>query len=148
MKTFATLAFTLAALSQGALAFKEGTYTIGSAALHSQVLTDVAADEPVVFDPANKTPHQTWFFTRSDVVKDAFTIASTLGGYVNCGEAEGSICVAGSNETQIYTPEKVSDTAYQLVSRDSGYFLRVENDQLVVAGWDQTQEEEFILTPA
>ncbi|KAJ5281700.1 hypothetical protein N7478_007072 [Penicillium angulare] len=149
MRTFATLACTLAALSQCAFAaFKEGTYTIGSAALDSQLLTDVAADEPVVFQDADGTPPQTWFFAPDQVVKDAFTITSTLGGSLNCGEAEGSVCVAGSNETQVYTPEKVSNTAYQLVSRDSGYFLRAENGQLVVAGWDQTPEEEFILTQA
>ncbi|KAJ6021170.1 hypothetical protein N7540_006674 [Penicillium herquei] len=148
MKT--SIVLTLAALCQSAFALKEGTYTIGSANLtDSDVLKDVGAHQPVVFDTKNGTPDETWFFTRSQAKKNAFTIASTLGGYINCGEAEGSVCVAGDNETQVYFAEEVANSTYQFVAENSGYFLRVNDDkEVVIAGWDQTPNEEFILTPA
>ncbi|KAJ5709752.1 hypothetical protein N7493_010043 [Penicillium malachiteum] len=146
MKT--SIVFTLAALCQSAFALKEGTYTIGSATLaNDNVLKDVAADQPVEFGAKDGNPGETWFFTGSKVKKDTFTIASTFGGYINCGEAEGSVCIAGDNETQSYYVEKVANSTYQLVAENSGYFLRVNDEkQVVIAGWDQTPNEDFILT--
>ncbi|KAJ5611917.1 hypothetical protein N7528_009022 [Penicillium herquei] len=146
MKT--SIILTLAALCQSAFALKEGTYTIGSATLTNEnVLKDIAADEPVEFGTKDGSPGETWFFTSSKVKKDTFTIASTLGGYVNCGETEGSVCIAGDNETQSYYVEKVANSTYQLVAENSGYFLRVNDDnKVVIASWDQSPNEEFILT--
>ncbi|KAJ5964887.1 uncharacterized protein N7479_004763 [Penicillium vulpinum] len=146
MKTFIALG-ALAALCQSAFGLTEGSYTIGSASLESnQVLSEIGqSNSPLGFSPINGDPSQTWLFTLagSNNQRD-FLIQNNLGSYINCGDEEGSPCLAGTRE-EVYTAELVGENSYQLVAKSSGYFLRADGGYLQLAGWDQTPNEEFVL---
>lgn len=128
-------------------AFREGTYSIGSATLPpSLVLTEIDADGPLVFSQQQRRPSQVWDFIPK---KDSpyFEIRNTLGGNINCGPGKGS-CLTG-NQPQGYLPESLGDNKYELVAEDSGFFLRVgDNQEVYLAGWDQSPNEQFVLTSA
>lgn len=147
MKTFLALG-ALAALCQSAFSLEEGMYMIGSASLQSdEVLSETGDAGDLVFGPQDDGSSQTWFFNSSggNSQRD-FLIQSILGDYINCGVDVGSPCSTGQQE-EFYTAELVGDNSYQFVAKNSGYFLRAEGVQLQVAAWDQTRNEEFILTP-
>ena len=139
----------LAALWQPAFSLREGTYTIGSASLNaSLVLGETKTDGgPLEFARKNGHPGQTWFLDHSGSSDRDFLVQNTLGGYINCGQEAGSPCFAGE-EPQVYTLEFAGDDKYEFVAQDSGYFLRVNKDrELELAGWDQSPNEQFTLTP-
>lgn len=136
----------LVALCQSALALKDGTYSIGSAALQSnQVLTDVGQKEELEFSEKSNHPYQTWFFTNKGGERD-FVIQNLSGGYIDCGEELGDFCISGDDEV-VYTVEQVSDNGYELVSKSTGYFVRADGQGLHLAEWNNEPDEEFILTP-
>ncbi|KAJ5098546.1 hypothetical protein N7532_005547 [Penicillium argentinense] len=138
----------LAALSQSAFSLREGTYMIGSPALDpSLVLGETRTDGgPLEFAPRNGHPGQTWFLQLSGSSNRDFFVNNTLGGYINCGTEEGSLCFAGE-EPQIYTLESAGDNKYEFVSQGSSYFLRVNEQRVLqLAAWDQSPNEQFTLT--
>lgn len=148
----------LAALSQSTFALQSGTYTIGSASLEgdnsspSKTLawseTDGGDASPLTFTPKSDNEDHFWFFTpvTFDSERD-FLINSTFGGYINCGDEPGSPCFIGE-EAEVYTAELAGDNTYELVLKRSGYFLRADGVNLQIAAWDQSPNEQFILTPA
>ncbi|OJJ07904.1 hypothetical protein ASPVEDRAFT_34082 [Aspergillus versicolor CBS 583.65] len=136
----------LVALCQSALALKDGTYSIGSAALQSnKVLTDVGQNEELEFSEKSNNPYQTWFFTKKGGERD-FVIQNLSGGYIDCGVEPGTHCVSGDDE-EIYTVEQSIDGDYELVSKKTGYFLHAVDKGLQLAEWSPSPEQEFILTP-
>ncbi|OQE27564.1 hypothetical protein PENSTE_c004G04528 [Penicillium steckii] len=149
MKTFFALG-ALAALCQSALSLKEGTYTIGSEITQGhEILGETEGQGPLSFSPERGNhPGQTWFFTPTQNSQRDFLIHNTFGGYINCGDQEGDECVAGDNK-EVYTAELVNpkSKSYELVAKKSGFFLRTNGDSLQIAGFDQSPEERFILTP-
>ena len=139
----------LAALWQPALSLREGTYMIGSASLDGSLVLGESktGDGPLEFARKNGHPGQTWFLEHSGSNDRDFSVQNVLGGYINCGEEEaGSPCFAGE-DPQVYTLEFAGDGKYEIVAKDSRYFLRVnENLQLELAEWDQSPNEQFTPT--
>jgi len=146
MKTALALG-ALAALCQSALALRDGTYTIGSAALpNNQVLSDGGeANRPLEFSIKSGHPFQSWFFTTRGSERD-FVIENHSGGYIECGTEPGTTCVSGDDE-QVYTVEQVSVNRYELVSKNTGYFLRAVDGGLQLAEYNNNPDEQFILAP-
>lgn len=146
MKTFLALG-ALAALCQSAFCLEDGIYMIGSATLpSSQVLGETDDIGFLAFGPKNGHPGQSWIFNSSSGNNEReFLIQNYLGSYINCGVDEGSLCSAGDEE-EFYTAELVSDNSYQLVAKNSGYFMRAQGLLLQLAAWDQTPNENFVLT--
>ncbi|KAE8413155.1 hypothetical protein BDV36DRAFT_300270 [Aspergillus pseudocaelatus] len=146
MKTFLAIG-TLAAFCQSALGLNPGAYTIGSAALQdSQVLSEIDdANGPLVFSTKNNDSNQVWFFNPTGTYRE-FLIQSQNGGYINCGTIPGSPCFSG-DEPEIYIVEQVTSHGYELVAKQTGYFLRADGQNLKIAEYDGGQpDEEFILT--
>ncbi|CAG8895333.1 unnamed protein product [Penicillium egyptiacum] len=140
----------LAALCRSAFSLEEGSYTIGSASLESSVVLTQGdgIGGPLEFLPReNGGFHQTWYFTLKGGNPRDFLIVDPAGNFVNCGDEAGTLCVSGSEE-QIYTAELVGDNRYQLVAKTSGYFLRAVGQDLQLAAWDQSPNEEFVLESA
>lgn len=147
MKTFFALS-ALAALCQSAFSLEEGPYTIGSASLEGSMVLGGQIDEPLRFSPRNDDSGHIWNFTLIDNNNQRdFLIRNDFGDFINCGDEAGSACLAGGEE-EVYTAEVVGDNSYQLVAKKSGYFLRAEGEYLQLAAWDQTPNEEFVLTSA
>ncbi|KAJ5992585.1 hypothetical protein N7451_008309 [Penicillium sp. IBT 35674x] len=146
MKSFLTLT-ALAAFCTSAYCFSEGTYRIGSASLEkSKVLTEVPGQEDLVFNTANGHPGQVWDFAPADK-EGYFVITNTLGAYIDCPELD-SLCTAGE-ETMSYRPELVGDNTYELVASETGYFLRLADDnKLKLAEYEAGPDQEFVLTQA
>ncbi|KAJ5408828.1 hypothetical protein N7509_002711 [Penicillium cosmopolitanum] len=148
MKTFVALG-ALVALCHSAFGLDEGAYTIGSASLQSNKILSVNEEDgkTLSFSPDNNDGSQAWRFTRVEFDNQRdFLINSTFsGGYINCGEQRDSPCVLG-DEPQIFTAELVGDNSYELVSQPSGYFLRADGEKLQIAEWDQSPDEQFVLT--
>ena len=148
MKTSIVLSV-LAALCQSAFSLEERSYTIGSSVEgnENEVLTQSGTNEPLIFSAKQDSgSSQTWSFTLSGESKREFLIADSAGNFINCGDEAGSPCFAGSEE-EVYTAELVGDSSYQLVAKNSGYFLRTDGGDLHLAGWDQTPNEVFVLKP-
>lgn len=147
MKTSLALG-ALAALCHSVFGLDEGAYTIGSASLQSNKVLSVSQDDgqSLSFSPNNEHANQVWFFThhQSDNKRE-FVINSTIGGYINCGKQKTSPCVLG-DEPQVYTAELAGDDSYELVSKQSGYFLRAAGENLQIDEWDQSLNEQFVLT--
>ncbi|CAI7633774.1 unnamed protein product [Penicillium viridicatum] len=122
MKTSLVLSV-LAALCQSAFSLEEGSYTIGSSLESNEVLTQSGIGAALTFS------------------------AKRDGNFINCGDEAGSPCILGSAK-EVYTAELAGDNSYQLVAKKSGYFLRTEGDDLQLAEWDQSPNEEFVLEPA
>ncbi|KAJ5764357.1 hypothetical protein N7533_003038 [Penicillium manginii] len=148
MKAFIALG-ALAALCHSAFGLDEGAYTIGSASLQSNKILSVNEEDgqSLSFSPNKGDGSQTWYFTRPDFDNNReFLINSTVGGYLNCPDQERSLCILGG-EPQIYTAELANDNTYELISKQSGYFLRADGDNIQIAAWDQSPDEQFVLTP-
>ncbi|CAI7675386.1 unnamed protein product [Penicillium manginii] len=131
MKAFIALG-ALAALCHSAFGLDEGAYTIGSASLQSNKILSVNEEDgqSLSFSPNKGDGSQT----------------CTVGGYLNCPDQERSLCILGG-EPQIYTAELANDNTYELISKQSGYFLRADGDNIQIAAWDQSPDEQFVLTP-
>ncbi|KAJ5198504.1 uncharacterized protein N7498_007621 [Penicillium cinerascens] len=147
MKAFFVLTF--AALCQSAYSLREGTYMIESAKFgKSLVLTETLTHRgaPLSFDPRNGQPGQIWSFTPRD--NGYWEVENHLGGNINCGTEEGSMCFAGE-EPQLFMPEYKGENKYELVAKGSGYLLRVtEHGSLELAGYDDSLSEQFTLVEA
>ncbi|BCS27718.1 RICIN domain-containing protein [Aspergillus puulaauensis] len=147
MKTALALG-ALAALCQSVLALTEGTYTIGAASL---LADEVLGDEgevgvPLTFSFANGSPFQKWSFATKGSERE-FAIQNASGGYINCGVELGTPCVSGTEE-QVYIVEEIQGNGYELVSKQTGYFLRTVKGALQLAEYNNNSDEKFILTPA
>lgn len=139
--------FTLSALTllHSAYALDEGTYTIGSGILEpSQVLTEVARDQPLIFSDDQHNFGQTWNFYP--IHDGYFEIQNDLGDRLNCPGRGGDACILG-DETQGFLPEFLGENSYELVAEGSGLFVRVhESRHIYLDLFDQSLNEQFILT--
>lgn len=145
MKSFFALT-ALAALCNSAYCFEE-TYTIGSASLEkTKVLTQVSGQQDLVFSTANGQPGQVWDFSPS-TSKDKYFIQNNLGAYITCGSV-GSLCTAGDEAVSSFRIESIEGGKYELVDGESGYFLRLaEDNKLKLAEWEYNSlDQEFVLT--
>lgn len=142
----------LAALWKPVFSQPEKTYTIGSASLDASLVLDENNTDwgLVEFVPKNGNSGQTWFFHPTDFSYTEFSIQNDLGYYIICGEDARFPCGTGATP-QIYTAEATGDAKFHLVTKGSGYFLRVNENRKVelseLAEGDQTPNEEFTVTP-
>ncbi|KAJ5815596.1 hypothetical protein N7474_007373 [Penicillium riverlandense] len=146
MKTFLAVGL-LAALCQSAFSLDEGIYQIGSASLSPSMVLTQNEDEdsnPIVFEVDTREFTQLWNITASNEFPEYFAIQALSGTYINCGTDEGTNCSL-TDDPHLYKPEAVGDKAYELVEKESGYFLLVNDDRkLQLSNWDHSPEEQFV----
>lgn len=144
-KMKASFALSAFSLSHFAQAFQAGTYIIGSAALPpSLVLTERNPTDALAFSQQEGEPTQSWNFISTH--DGFFEIQNNIGSNIACNGDEGSLCFPG-DQPQGFLPEFRGGKNYELVAEGSGLFLRVnQNQDLYLAGWDQSLEEQFVLT--
>jgi hypothetical protein len=144
MKTFFALG--ALALFHTAYALVPGPYTIGSGILDSsQVLTYVARDHSLIFSDNHHNVGQTWFFYPTH--DGYFEIRNELGYPLNCPGREKSACFVG-DRPQGFLPEFLGGESYELVAEGSGLFVRVDDNRIYLDLFDQSLNEQFILTEA
>ncbi|KAE8381215.1 Alpha/Beta hydrolase protein [Aspergillus bertholletiae] len=147
--TLTLIGCALVALFPSALGLGDGKYVIRSASMDRDlILTNTGIHgNALAFRPTRgaSSKSQTWDFTHIGNSPNDFEIISTLGGDINCGSEEGTSCVTGDTH-EIYTAEYVGGGRYELVAKSSGYFLTVDNRLLTLAGWDQSINQQFIIT--
>lgn len=77
---------------------------------------------------------------------NTFQINNTQYGFINCGSNEGHLCNTGY-QFQRFRPEFRGGRSYEIVDVNSGFFICAnENMELYVSGWDQSLNEQFVLT--
>ncbi|KAJ5973482.1 hypothetical protein N7481_010692 [Penicillium waksmanii] len=150
MKTFVALG-ALAALCHSVFGLDQGFYTIGSASLQSNKFLNVNEEDgtSLIFSLNNdEYGSQAWYFNllESGNGREFFINSTLSAGYINCGEQIKSPCFLG-DEPQIFVAELAGEKSYELVSKESGYFLRADVENLQTAEWDQSPNELFVLTP-
>lgn len=140
--SFALSAFLFFHLAQ---ALQAGTYIIASAALPPPlVLTELDPAYALAFSQQGGEPTQFWNFISTH--DGYFEIQNHIESKITCGDDVGSLCFPG-DQPQAFLPEFRGGKNYELVSESSGLFLRVnQNQDLYLARWDQSLEEQFILT--
>ncbi|KAK2767587.1 hypothetical protein FQN54_003745 [Arachnomyces sp. PD_36] len=145
MKTVLALG-ALAALFPSAFALTQGTYTIGSASLaKNQVLSKYTDVDHLFFDQMNDLRLQTWNFLPRDDLNEFVIQNGDYQDYINCGAELGSLCTTGDKQ-EVYIVEQV-ENGYEFVSKESGYFLRVDGENLRVSEWNSSPEQTLVLAP-
>jgi hypothetical protein len=98
----------------------------------------------LIFSDQQSQVSQIWKFIPKD--HGYFNIQNNFGENINCGNTEGSVCFVGEG-LQGFLPEFQGENNYELVAEGSGFLLRVdESQQLYLAAYDQSTNEQFILT--
>ncbi|KAE8138680.1 hypothetical protein BDV38DRAFT_281977 [Aspergillus pseudotamarii] len=147
MKTFLALG-ALVALFQSTSCLERGVYQIKPGTrFHPLVLTDIGdIGDALEFTAATGAPTQAWSFTPTDGNTDEFMIQNHQGSYLYCRKEVGSSCLAGK-DPQTFIARRTLLGTYELVAKDSGYFIHSNSRWLEVAETADSFEGVFALVP-